>query len=92
VKAGRHLEEGTEAEAVEGEGSQAFLLHGLLSVLSYAIQDCLPRDSIICWPGPHISILNQENALMYLPTGQSDGGIFSAEVPSSDMTLAYVKL
>lgn len=42
--------------------------------------------------GSHTSIINQENALTDLPSGQSDEGIFSVEVFSSLMTSACVKL
>lgn len=41
---------------------------------------------------PPRSIINKENASTNLSKGQSDGGLFSVEIPSSQLTLAYVKL
>lgn len=59
------------------------LPHSLLRLLSYNIQDYLPRVALPTWIG-----LSHTALLM----GQSDGGIFSTEIPSSQMTTACVKL
>lgn len=37
-------------------------------------------------------IIDQENASKHLPIGQSDGGIFSVEVPASQIIQTCVKL
>jgi hypothetical protein len=42
--------------------------------------------------GPLISRIDQENAPIDFPTDQSDGRVFSIEVPSSQRTLAWIKL
>jgi hypothetical protein len=42
--------------------------------------------------GHSTSVIKRENAPTGLPTGQSDEDIFSVEVSSSQMTLAYIKL
>lgn len=42
--------------------------------------------------GSPVPTISQENAPKGLPTGQSDGGISSAETPSAQMTLACVSL
>lgn len=53
------------------------------------LHDHLPRgDAVYSGLNPSTSIINQEYALTILPTGQSDGSIFSLEVPSSHMTLS----
>lgn len=44
----------------------------------------------VVWPFP--SIINQENDPQACPIGQSDKGIFSAKVLSSQMTIACVKI
>lgn len=56
------------------------------------LQNHLPRVDTIC-SGlvPIISNINRERALIGLPTGQTDEDISPAEVPLSQMTLAYVK-
>lgn len=67
------------------------LSHSLLS-LSYSIQHPVPRVALLTWAGTtHIlswAGLSHTDLLM----GQSDGGIFSTEVPSSEMTIVCVKL
>lgn len=61
----------------------------LISMLSYSTQ---PRDatthSELVTP---TSIINQEHCSPGLPTGQSDGSIFSAAIPSSQMSLPCLK-
>lgn len=42
--------------------------------------------------GPHTSIINQENTSTDLPTGKSNGTIFSIESPSFQMNIACVEL
>lgn len=72
----------------------------LLGLLSYTTQTYLPRGvlSTVGWALPHQSLVKQMNAplptppIPELPTGQSDGGNFSVEVPSSPASLACVLL
>lgn len=66
----------------------------LISLLCYSSQDnqargCPAHREL----GPPTSAINQENHSR-LPTGQSGGVLsqLSVKVPSSQMTLAYVKL
>lgn len=69
--------------------------HGLFSLLFYMVHVHLRRGGPAhSYLGPPtVSIINQENALhTVLPTGQSFGDIFSITIPSSQMTLACVKL
>ena len=83
---------GTEAETME---VAAYWLapHGLLSLLSYITQDHLPRDGTAhSGLSPPTPIINQEKGSPAMPTGQSDGGMFSVEVLSSQMTMACVEL
>lgn len=41
--------------------------------------------------GPPAPIINKENAPAGMPTGQSDEGIFSTDVPASQINLTCVK-
>lgn len=67
--------------------------HGLLSLLSHTVQDHLPRGGPIHnGPSPPTSMAKKENAPIDLSIRQSDGGMFSTESSSSQMTLACVKL
>lgn len=58
--------------------------------------ECRPIWSRVApprWARPYMSIINQENTHPTdLPTNQSDGTVFSIEVPSSQMTISCVKL
>ena len=90
----RNLEAGTEAEAME----ECCLLACSSCPVQFVFlctpgQDHLPRgDTCSQWAEAfHIN----HNWIRYppgLPTGQPNRSIFSAEVPSSQMTLAWVKL
>lgn len=64
------------------------LMAGLACFVIHTTQSSLPRSGI-AYSGlsPLTSLVDQ-----MLPTGQSEGGIFSAEVPSSQMTPTWVKL
>lgn len=81
-------EGGIEAEASEG--------CCLLACLPWLAQSALMRNPgppargwyHPQWAVPLTSTVNQENAPMDLPRGQSDGGIFLIAVPSSQMTAA----
>lgn len=67
-------------------------LLGLLDLLSFALQDHLPRSGTThSGVGPSTTIVNQENALTDLPTGQSDGDGSSLGVSFSQVTLICVK-
>jgi hypothetical protein len=68
------------------------LLAGLLSLLSYRIQDCLPRDGPTHnEPGSLTLIINQKlPPHTHLPTGQSDGGNSSIEVITLPVTLVCI--
>lgn len=83
----RNLEIATEAETMD----ECF--SWLSQLLSYTLQDNLPRDSTT-YSGldPSTSIINQENVPEDLPTGQTDEEIFSTEVHSSQMTLSCINL
>lgn len=65
---------------------------GLLSLRFYTTQDHLPRGGLsrAGW-APHINHRSRK-CLSYWPAGQFDGGVFSTEIPSSLMVLAWVKL
>ena len=66
---------------------------GLLTLLSYTIQAPLPQgDSTHRDLDPPTSIIYQENSPTDFPTGQSDWGIFSNKVPSSQITLACANI
>lgn len=78
---GRNLEAETEVEAIEG--------HCLLACSSCFL--VAPRTAnpgvalpTVNWALPHQ--LSIRKCIMHLPTGQASGGIFSVEVPSSEMT------
>lgn len=60
----------------------------------YIAQDPLPWVSppTVGWTLPHQSSIKKKNVSIDFPTGQSDEGIFSFEVSSSEMTLICVKL
>lgn len=66
---------------------------GLLSLLSYTIRTTCPGVSLSpgCWIPPS-AINNQENAPTDLSTWHCHGGLSSAEVASSKMTLACIRL
>jgi hypothetical protein len=82
----RDLGTDTNTEAME-DAAYWLAPHGLLSLLLYTSQDYFPRVPSHQWAGPsHINHSSRK-----YPTGQSDRGIFSIEVPSSQMT-AWVKL
>ena len=58
---------------------------------SYTTQDYLPRDAIAHnGLGPPTLTINQEIAPTGLPPGQSDGGIFSTEIPFFQLILVCV--
>jgi hypothetical protein len=86
----------TEAETMVS-AAYWLVLHGLLSLISYITQDYQPWGGITC-RGLNLPIsvsqsINQSiNQLIkkmsnILPTGQSDRGIFSFEIPSSQVCL-----
>lgn len=89
---------GSEAEAMEEScllGYSSWLAHGWLCLLSYTPQDYLPRESTgMGQPTVSWSLSQQplRKCPTDLPAGQSVRGRFSAEVSSSQMTLACVKL
>lgn len=70
------------------------LLTSLLSLNPYTTQDHLSRGSATHrGQGPPTPFVNQENASQATCLqGQLDGSRFSLEVPSSQITLASVKL
>lgn len=69
-----------------------WLNHCLLSLLSEAPQDNLPGCSLTHNTlSPPTLAVNQENAPIDMPSGQSEGDS-STEIASSQRTLAYVKL
>lgn len=74
-------------------GHGIILFTGLLLLLSYCSQDHQPKGVIsyseLATP-PYQS--SSRKCIPGLPTGQSGGSIFSIDVPSSRMTLTYVKL
>lgn len=63
-----------------------------LSLFSSIPQDHLPRHGAIhSGPGPPTTITYQENVPKDLPMAQSNGHIFSTDVPCYQMSLACVK-
>ena len=74
----RNLETGTEAEATE-EHCLLAGSHSLFSLLLYTTQDHVPRGGPAhCELEPSTSIISQSTDL---PISQSDGGVFSVELP-----------
>ena len=62
--------------------------HGSFSLLFYKTQNHLSVGATVhSEMGPPTSIINWEYAPTDLPTGRCDGGIFSTDVPSSQMIL-----
>lgn len=79
-----------EAEA-GGEGGGVTLFTSLLAprgfyLLSYSPRRCSPEVArrTVTWVLPHKSAI--KNAPQDLPIGQADGGIFSVEISSSQMS------
>jgi hypothetical protein len=70
-------------------GIEAGTPHDLLRLVSHTY---IGDSNAHRWLDSPISIINQENTPKDLFIGQADGGIFSIEVPSSQKTLAFVKL
>ena len=69
------------------------VLHGLLSLLFYTVQDHLPRHrNSYSGLGPPIPIFRQENASIDFPTGWSDVGSSSFKISSSQICLVCIKL
>ena len=69
------------------------MFHGLLSLLSDSTQTHQPKTSIIhSEVGFPITVVDQENAPTYFSPRQFDKELSSDEVPSSQITLACVKL
>lgn len=88
---GRNLEAGSDAEAMEEYCLQA-CSSWLAQPSSYRTKDHQPRDGTTHRGlGPPIFIINKKMCT-HLRRGQSDRGCFSVEAPSSQMTLACVKL
>lgn len=83
-KTNKELEAGTEAEAI----LIGWFIHGLLSLCLHATQDYLPRVGTTSglWAFPLQSLVRKLSSTE-LPTDQSDGVGFSAEVPSALMTV-----
>ena len=75
---------GTEAESTEE--CQSLASFPWLAQLSFLSNLVCPAQDGTAHLGPPPSIIN----LKKYPTCQSDGGIFSIEVPSSQITLTYV--
>lgn len=69
-----------------------FPAQGLLSLLQHTIQDCLSSVALPQWAGPSHINHKSGKCLIDLPTARSGGGIFSAKLPSSQMTLSCVRL
>lgn len=68
--------------------------HDLISLISFITQEHLPRSGTT-HSRLHSSTTIQSSVKTIthrLATGQSEGGIVSTEVPSSQTTLAYAKL
>ncbi|XP_075801368.1 pumilio homolog 1 isoform X25 [Microtus pennsylvanicus] len=63
---------------------------GLLSLIAYSTQDHLPAQGWYQpqWAGSSLISHQSTKCITVLLTGQSGGGIFSIEVPSSKITLA----
>lgn len=84
-----------KAETMEGWLLNiGWLLRLMFSYLYYTSQHHLPRDDTAqCLSSTPTSINHQlRNCPTGLPPSQSDGGIFSTHVSSSQRTLALVKL
>ena len=83
---------GADAEAVEGA---AYWLapHGLFGQLSYRTQDHQPGDGAThCGLNLPTSIINQENAQQACLQPSLMRQCFLVGAPSSQMTLAWIKL
>lgn len=77
----RVSQEGTEAETTE-EAMYCLAPCGLLSSISYTVQDHLPKSGTTHGRlGLATSVSNQENAPPNMPTCQSGGGNLSVEIP-----------
>lgn len=69
------------------------ILHGFLSLLSFSTQNHQPRGSTgHSFLSPPASIVSLENVPHICPQVNFGGGIFSIEVPSSQMRLTCIKL
>lgn len=69
-----------------------WLPRGFAQLLSYMLQNCFLRDDIICSEvAPAISNTNHRSAFLDLSTGQTEDGLYPAEVPLYQMTRTYVK-
>lgn len=88
-----NLEAGPEAEVMKKCCLLACSHVDLLRLLSYSIHDHLSRGSTIYSRAGSSSINHLlRKRLIGLPTGQSDGGSLTIEVPPFQMTRACVKL
>lgn len=89
----RSLEAGTEAEDRK-ESAYWLVLYGLLSLLSHTTRAGLPRGgtthSDLSLPPSHLNHTVKKMPPTDMSMGQLVGGVFSVEVPSYLMTLAYV--
>lgn len=89
---GRILEAGTLWGKAWEEQAERLVPTRSQNLLSYSIKDHQPRSDTT--QGEPRSLTSTVNHKMNqgLPAGHSDGSIFPADVPSSQMTVACVKL
>lgn len=89
---GRNLEAGTAREIVEEPWLLLRSPHLSQSAFLYHQDQTHSGNTNLSELGPPLSIINQENCSTLLPTGQEYGGIFSIEILSFQINVAYVKL